>query len=162
MKYETTYWFFNLLLCGLITSEVYYKIDRSQRRGMALGLIFIGLIWTLTLEQSRDVVKREWLRIGAVVFLIIFLTCTGELVWGEFRFKTILISILIIFGLLSAWSKGEIGNLPPTFWLFVSLGAVATTFALGQGHVDIGAYAGAWGWVIADRLFSQPTINHPR
>lgn len=156
MKYETTYWFFNLLLVGLITSEIYHKIGRSQRGGMAIGLIFIGLIWTLTLEQSREVIKREWLRIGAVIFLIVSLTCTGELVWGEFRFKVILTSILIIFGLLSAWSKGEIGNLPPIFWLFVSLGAVTTTFVLGQGHVDVGAYAGAWVWVLVQPLSNRP------
>ncbi len=148
MKYETTYWFFNLLLCGLISSEIYFKIGRSQRQGMALGLIFLGLIWALTLKQSRETLKRDGFRLGAVIFLIISLTCTGELLWGETQFKIILMVTLITLGLLSDWSQGEIGKLPSTFWALLSVGAVIATFALGQGHVDLGAYLGAWIWVL--------------
>ncbi len=158
MTYETTYWFFNLLLCGLITSEIYYKIGRSQRGGMALGLIFFGFIWALTLDQSRGVVKREWLRIGAILLLIVSLTCTGELLWGEARFKVIMTTILISVGLLSAWSKGDVLNLPPAFWLPVGAGAVVATFVLGRAHVDMGAYVGAWVWVILGLIF-KPDAN---
>ncbi len=44
MQNETTYLFFNLLICGILTSEFYLKVGRSQRTGLAGGLIFIGLV----------------------------------------------------------------------------------------------------------------------
>jgi len=57
--------------------------------------------------------------------------------------------ILITMGWLNAWAQGQVLHLPATFWLWVSLGAVIATFGLGQGYVDMGAYLGAWLWVIS-------------
>jgi len=158
-NYESTYLFFNLLLLGLLTSEIYYSVGRSQRGGLALGLIFVGLLLALSHPEIKATLKREWLRLGAVLILIISLTCGGELAWGEARFKVILMIVFITVGLLSAWSQGDIGHLPPPFWLWVSAGAVTTTFALSQAHVDLGAYLGAWGWVISQTLKQWPKLT---
>lgn len=151
MDVEKTYWFFNLLILGLLTSEFYLKTGRSQRVGLALGLIIVGLLTALRVQQSKEVIRRHWLATVGVILLVVSLTCTGEQLWHESQFKVILMSIVIIMGLLSAWAQGEWGNLPPTFWLLLSGGAVATTFILGLGYVDLGAYLGAWAWLILGR-----------
>lgn len=148
MNVEKTYWFFNLLILGLLTSEFYLKTDRSQRVGLALGLIIVGLLTALRIQQSKEIIRRHWLATAGVIILIVSLTCTGEQLWHESQFKVILMSIMIIMGLLSTWVKGEWGNLPPIFWLFLSGGAVAANFILGLGYVDLGAYIGAWLWLI--------------
>ena len=155
MQNETSYIFFNLLLCGLVTGEIYYQLERSRRVGLALGLVIVGLFAALTFEESKAVLKREWLRIGAITLLIISLTCTGELVWGELHFKVIMMVILIMVGLLGTWSQGDIGNVPLSFWFAVSIGAVTATFTLGQTYVDLGAYIGAWLWIIFGFVFSR-------
>ena len=148
MGVEKTYWFFNLLILGLLTSEFYLKTGRSQRIGLALGLITVGLFTALSLRQSTEIIRRHWLATGGVIFVVVSLTCTGEQLWHESQFKVILMSIVIIMGLLSAWVKGEWGNLPPSFWLMLSASAVIATSILGLGYVDLGAYLGAWGWLI--------------
>jgi hypothetical protein len=158
---ETTYIFFNLLLCGLVTSEIYHKVNRSQRTGLALGLILVGLFMVLTFEESKAVLRRQWFRIGAVVALIISLTCTGELVWGEIHFKVLMTALLIIVGLLSAMAQGEIGNLSPVFWFVISVCAVAATFIFGQKYVDWGAYLGAWLWIIFEFISSRLKTTLP-
>lgn len=160
MDVEKTYWFFNLLISGLLTSEFYLKTGRSQRVGLALGLIVVGLLAALSFQQSKEIIKRHWLATGGVIFLVVSLTCTGEQLWHESQFKVILMSIVILMGLLSAWVKGEWGNLPPTFWLLLSGGAVAATFSLGLGYVDLGAYVGAWGWLIFGTVFSLPESHN--
>ena len=148
MEVEKTYWFFNLLILGLLTSEFYLKTGRSQRLGLGLGLIIVGLLTALRVQQSKEIIRRHWLATGGIIFLVVSLTCTGEQLWHESQFKVILMSIMIIMGMLSAWAEGEWGNLPPTFWLILSGGAVAATFLLGLGYVDLGAYLGAWLWLV--------------
>lgn len=155
MPNETTYVFFNLLLCGLLTAEIFYRAERSQRTGLTLGLIVVGLFTALTFEHSKTTLKREWLSIGLVLAVIISLTCTGELVWGEVDFKIIMMIILLVAGALNVWVEGGISHLPPLFWLLVSLGAVIATFALGQKFVDLGAWLGAWIWVIFGFVFDR-------
>jgi len=152
MQNETTYLFFNLLICGILTSEFYLKVGRSQRTGLGGGLIFIGLVLLLRFKQSRSVIRHNWLLAGTVVVLLVSLTCTGEVLWGELEFKLFLVAILIVVGILSTWTKSKWGNLPPLFWLCLSLGAVAATFALDSKWVDLGAYAGAWAWLIISEV----------
>jgi len=163
MYNQTNYLFFNLLICGLLISEFFHKNNRSQRLGLALGLIVIGLIPALRLPQSKRILREEGFRIGGTVLLLISLTCTGELVWGEIEFKLILMALLLLLGLLLTWAQGALGNLPATFWLLVSAGAVIATFVFEPKAVDLGAYLGAWSWIVLDvilnRLLSKTIVR---
>ena len=155
MVNQTNYLFFNLLIVGLLVSEFYRKNEQSQRLGLALGLAVVGLFTVLRFPQSKQIIKEDWPRIGATLLLIVSLTCTGEVLWGELEFKVILMCLLLIFGLLMSWAQGEWGALPPLFWLCVSLGAVVATLTLGTKTVDLGAYSGAWGWLLIVALIER-------
>ena len=147
MSNQTNYYFFNLLILGLIISEAYRHNDRSQQRGLALGLAGVGLLTVLGLPHTTRFLKKEWLRVGAVVVMAILITFIGEVIWDEIRFKGVVIATLLIFGLLTSWTQGVWGRLPPIFWLFLSLGALLSSLTLGPKTADLGAYLGAWLWL---------------
>ena len=147
MSNQTNYYFFNLLILGLIISEAYRRNDRSQQRGLALGLAGVGLLTVLGLPRTTRFLKEDWLRVGAVVVMAILVTFVGEVIWDEIRFKAVVIATLLIFGLLTSWTQGVWGSLPPIFWLFLSLGALLSSLTLGPTTVDLGAYVGAWLWL---------------
>ncbi len=158
VAYETTYLFFNLLLIGLVSSEIYYRSNRSQRTGLALGLTVVGLLLSELFKPSLALRRGDWFRVGLVIFLTLILFCSGELIWGEAQFKVIAVSLLILVGVLSVWSQGSFLHLPPVFWLFVSTGAAAATFGLGPATIDMGAYVAAWVWVILAHYFTSEFI----
>jgi hypothetical protein len=150
-----------LVLFGLLGSEILSKQGRSPRVGMALGLALnvLGLALATAIapppqDDQRKLTKsgRLWLVFSTLVF--VFLVWKGNQLPVDWDLLVAISSwiLIIVCFFSSATKKRSIGNLPPAFWLCVALGAALAVYDRGMRDVGIGAYGGAWLWVLGGLL----------
>jgi hypothetical protein len=145
------------LAFGIGTAGLWSGYKLPQRLGLALGLLFhfSGFLLAMFLvlrqpsnNQPEPTSTRSWLWFGGILLAIGLAGFISIRVLGENRFLSLGLWLFLLTGFASLALKAPLGNLPLSFWLCVTNGALLATVAWGASEASQGAYMGAWLWIL--------------